>query len=149
MAQAVQSKTAELLQSVYQNVKTAGDSVLSLMPSVKDEQLRSDMTVQLSVLEAFASRAAKHLAQEGEKPVEEGMFSKAVSKVETKIDTLRDSTTPHLAQMLIEGATKRGGEMMRALREAECGRASESALKLARDVASYEEKIAQDYKSYL
>lgn len=149
MAQAVQSKNAELFQTVYQNVKAAGDEVLNLMPSVKDEQLRSDMTVQLSVLEAFASRAAKHLAEEGEKPEEAGMLSKAVNKVETKIDTLRDSTAPHLAQMLIEGATKRGGEMMRALREAECGRASEAAIKLVRDVASYEEKIAQDYKSYL
>ncbi len=149
MAQAVQSKNAELFQTVYQNVKTAGEEVLNLMPSVKDEQLRSDMTVQLSVLEAFASRAAKHLAEEGEKPEEKGMLSKAVNKVETKIDALRDSTAPHLAQMLIEGATKRGGEMMHALREAECGRASEAAIKLVRDVASYEEKIAQDYKSYL
>ena len=149
MAEAVQSKTAELLQTVYQSVKAAGDEVMDLMPSVKDEQLRSDMTVQLSVLEAFASRAAKHLAEEGAKPEEQGMLTKTVKTVGNKLDTLRDSTAPHLAQMLIEGATVRGGEMMRALREAECGRASEAAIRLVRDVASYEEKVAQDYRSYL
>lgn len=149
MAEAVQSKNAELLGTVYQSVKAAEDEVLNLMPSVRDERLRSDMTVQLSVLEAFASRATKQLAQEGEKPEEQGMLSKTVHKVENKIDALRDSSAPHLAQMLVEGATRRGGEMMRVLREAECGRASEEAIKLVRDVASYEEKIAQDYKSYL
>ena len=149
MAQAVKNTTAELLQSVYASVRSAADEVLNLMPGVKDEQLRSDMTVQLSVLEAFASRAAKHLAEAGETPEEEGMLSRTVNKVEAKIDVLRDSTASHLAQKLIEGATKRAGEMTRVLREAECTRASEAAIKLVRDVASYEERIARDYKSYL
>ena len=68
MENAVTTKTAELTKAVYKNVKMAGDSILDLMPRVKDERLKSDMTVQLSAFEAFASRAAKMLADEGVKP---------------------------------------------------------------------------------
>ena len=48
-------KTAELLRAIYKNVKMAGDSLIDLMPKVKDERLKSEMTVQLSTYEAFAA----------------------------------------------------------------------------------------------
>lgn len=149
MAQAVKSKTAELLQAVYKNVKMASDSILNIMPRVKDEKLKSDMTVQLSVFEAFASRAAKHLAEEGTSPEEEGMLPKTMAKMGTMMNTMRDSSAPHLAEMLIEGATMGVTDMLKNLREAENGRASEASLRLARDVCAYEEKIAEELKSYL
>ena len=39
--------------------------------------------------------------------------------------------------------------MIRELREAENSNASEGALRLARDVCAFEEKIIQEMKSYL
>ena len=81
MAEATKTKqTATLLQAVYKNVKMASDSILNLMPKVEDKQLKSDMTVQLSAYDAFASRAAKLLAEEGEKPEEEGTVTKLAAK---------------------------------------------------------------------
>ncbi len=149
MAEAVITKTAELLQTVYKNVKMAGDSILNLMPKVKDEKLKSDMTVQLSAFEAFASRTAKLLADEGVKPETEGTLTKLSAKWGTMMNTLRDSTSSHLAEMMIEGATMGANEMLRELREAENTGVSESALRLARDVCAFEEKIAEEMKSYL
>lgn len=149
MENAVTTKTAELTQAVYKNVKMAGDSILDLMPRVKDERLKSDMTVQLSAFEAFASRAAKMLADEGVKPESEGTLTKLSAKWGTIMNTMRDSTTSHLAEMMIEGATMGANEMLREMREAENSNASESALRLARDVCEFEEKIAKEMKSYL
>lgn len=149
MAEAVITKTAELLQTVYKNVKMAGDSILNLMPKVKDEKLKSDMTVQLSAFEAFASRTAKLLADEGAKPETEGPLTKLSAKWGTMMNTMRDSTSSHLAEMMIEGATMGANEMLRELREAENTGVSESALRLARDVCAFEEKIAEEMKSYL
>ena len=150
MIETMQKKTtAEVLTAVYKNVKMASDSILDLMPKVRDERLKSEMTVQLSVLEAFASRAAKHLAEEGVKPEEEGFLTKISAKWGAMMNTMRDSTTAHLAEMMIEGATMGANDMMRELREAENSTVSESALRLVRDVCAFEEKMVQDMKEYL
>ena len=149
MAEAMTTQTAELAQAVYKNVKMAGDSILNVMPKVKDERLKADMTAQLSAFEAFASRAAKLLADEGAKPEQEGVMTKMAAKWGTMMDTMRDSTTSHIAEMMVEGATMGVTDMMKQLREAENGCASEASLRLARDVCAFEEKVAEDMKSYL
>ena len=141
--------TAEVLTAVYKNVKMASDSILDLMPKVKDERMKNDMTVQLSVLEAFASRAAKLLAEEGVSPEEEGFLANISAKWGSMMNTMRDSTTAHLAQMMVEGATAGVTDMMRELRDAERSAVSEAALRLVRDVCAFEEKMAQDMKEYL
>lgn len=150
MSQAVRTKqTATLLQAIYKNVKMAGDSILTLMPKVKDSKLKNDLTVQLSVYEAYASRAAKLLAEEGAKPEEEGTVTKLASKWGSMMNTMIDSTSTHIAEMLIEGATMGVNDMLRQLREAENTSVSESALRLARDVCKYEEDLVKDMRSYL
>lgn len=143
-------QTAEVLTAVYKNVKMASDAILNLMPKVNDKDLKSDMTVQLSAFEAFASRAAKLLAEEGVKPEEEGIFARMSAKWSTLMNTMRDSTATHLAEMLTEGATMGVNDMLRTLREAENTGVSERALRLARDVCAFEEKIVEDMRaSYL
>ena len=82
--------TADLLREVYRNVKMAGDSLINLMPKVKDDKLKSDMTVQLSVYEAFASRATKLLAEEGVKPEDEGLMTKMSAKWGIMMNTMKD-----------------------------------------------------------
>ena len=150
MTEAIAEKqTAELLQAVYKNVKMAEESLLNLMPKEDDEQLKSDMTVQLSVYEAFASRAAKHLAEEGIEPKEEGMLTKMSAKMGTMMNTMRDSTTSHLAEMIVEGSTMGVNDMIKQVRRGEESGVSESALRLAKDVLDYEKKNVEEMKKYL
>lgn len=150
VTQAVKSqKTAEVLKAIYKNVKMAGDSLIDLMPKVQDEKLKSAMTIQLSTYEAFASRAAKLLAEEGEKPEEEGIFTKMSAKMGCVMNTMRDSTTSHLAEMIIEGATMGMNDMYKQIRESENTNVSEKVLRLARDVCAYEERTIEEMKSFL
>ncbi len=150
MTETMQQKTtSEVLEVVYKNVKMAGDSILNLMPKVKDEKLKSEMTVQLSTFEAFASRAAKLLSDAGVKPEEEGFVTRMTAKMGSMMNTLRDSSTEHLAEMLVEGATMGVNDMMKQLRESENTSVSEAALRLCRDVCAYEEKIVKDLREYL
>ena len=139
----------ELLNAIYKNVKMASDSLLNLMPKVKDEKLKNDMTVQLSVYEGFASRAAKLLAEEGGKPEEEGLMTKMGAKMGVMMNTMRDSTTSHLAEMIIEGSTMGMNDILKQIREAEQKDVSGEALRLARHLYEFEEKTAEDMKSYL
>ena len=146
---ASKNKTEVLLQTVHKNITASVDAIMNLMPKVKDERLKSDMTVQLSVFEAFASRTAKLLAEAGAEPADTGMLSKLSARWSSMMSTVRDSTTSHLAQMLIEGATVGANALLRDLREAENSNVSESVLRLMRDVCSYEEQLARELKSYL
>ena len=150
MAQAMKTKqTATLLQAVYKNVKAASNAILNLMPHVKDESLKSDMTVQLSAYEAFASRAAKLLAEEGSTPEDAGMLSKLGAKWTSMRDTLRDSSTEHIARLMVEASTLSVTDLLTTIREAENTSASEDALRVARDLCRFEEKNAEDMKKYL
>ena len=150
MPQATKTKqTATLLQAVYKNVKMASDSILNLMPKVEDKKLKSDMTVQLSAYEAFASRSAKLLAEEGAKPEEEGTVTKLAAKWGTLMNTMRDSTSSHIAEMMVEGATMGVNDLLKQIRECENTTVSESALRLARDVCRFEEKTVEEMRDYL
>ena len=125
------SATADLLVAVYKNVKMASDSLLILMPKVKNERLKNDMTVQLSVYEGFASRAAKLLAEEGVKPEEEGMMTKLGAKMGMVMNTMRDSTASHLAEMIIEGSVMGVNDITKEIHEAERKGVSGEPLHLA------------------
>ena len=141
--------TAALLNAVYQNVKAVSDSLLNLMPKVKDEALKNDMTVQISIYEGFASRSAKLLAEEDAKPEKEGMMTKMGVKLGDVMNAVIDSGTAHLAQMVIKHTTTEMNALFKEIREAEARGVSGEPLHLAKHLYEYEEKTAEDMKAYL
>ena len=145
----VVKETADLVGEVYRNVKMAEESIMDLMPKVKDDALKSALTVQLSVYSGFAARAAKLLDDEGAKPDDGGMIAKMGAKWGIMMNVMKDSTTEHMIQMMIEGTTMGVGELLRWIRESENKGVSEAALKLAREVCSYQEKTVDDLKEML
>ena len=145
----VVKETSDLLQEVYRNVRMASESILDLMPKVHSEKFKSDLTTQLSVYEAFASRTAKLMDKEGVKPEEEGTLTKMSAKWGTMMNTMMDSTSTHLAKMVIEGATMGVNDMMEQIRDAKRGDVSEDVIRLAQDVCDYEERTVEQMRSYL
>ncbi len=140
---------ATVLDAIFKNVKMASDSILNLMPKVQNQQLKSDLTVQLSTYEAFASRAAKQLGKEGIKPQEEGWMTRMGAKWGTMMNTMKDSTTSHLVEMVIEGTTMGVNDMMEQMRICKRTEVSDEVRHLAQDVLDYEEKVLRDMKEYL
>ena len=141
--------SADVLLAIYKNVKMAGESIINVMPKVKDESLKSDMTVQLSTFEAFASRAAKLLGKEGVKPEEENFLARMGAKWGAKMNTMMDSTSTHIAEMMIEGATMGVNDLLEQMRDAKNGDVSDEAMSLLQDVHDYEERVIKEMKEYL
>jgi len=141
--------SADILLAVYKNVKMAGESIINVMPKVKDEKLKSDMTVQLSTFEAFASRAAKLLGKEGAVPEEENWLARMGAKWGAMMNTMMDSTSTHIAEMMIEGATMGVNDMLEQMRACKAGNVSDEAMRLVRDVHDYEERVIREMKRYL
>ena len=65
------------------------------------------------------------------------------------MNTMMDATSSHLAEMVIEGATMGMTDMTKILREYENKNCSEQAIKLAKEIAEFEDKSIDSLKKYL
>ena len=140
---------AMLLEETYKNVRMGSDSIINLTSRVKNEALRSEMMAQLDHYEDFAHRAARSLCDLGEKPKEESAMSRVSVKLGMAMNTMTDSTTSHLAEMLIQGSVMGVTDLMKQISAAEeCG-VTGNALDLAREVVKFEEEGAERFKPFL
>ena len=89
------------------------------------------------------------LAREGEEAKEESFLTKMGAKMGMAMNTMMDSTTSHLAEMMIEGATMGVTDMTKLVREYENSNCSEEALSLAKEIIGFQEKTVEKMKAYL
>ncbi len=138
-----------MLDRMYKNVKMGSDSMVNIMSRVKDDGLRQELTNQLEQYESYGNRVGKMIYDCGGKPREEGIMTKMSAKFGMALNTMTDSTSSHLAQMVIEGATMGMTDMTKIVREYENSQCSEDALKLAREIADFEDGSIEKLKKFL
>lgn len=139
----------ELLDKMYKNVKMGSDSMVNIMDKVRDDGLRRELTAELDEYERYSNEVSKMIRDCGHKPKEENIVTKLGAKMGMAMNTMTDTTTSHLAQMVIEGATMGMTDMTTAIREYENKGCSEGALKLAREIAEFEDKSVDKLKKFL
>ncbi|MBQ8331232.1 MAG: hypothetical protein IJX94_01865 [Clostridia bacterium] len=149
--EAVKEKSCseQFLSELYKNVKMGADSLINLMPKVQDGALREEMTAELNRYEEFAKKIGDMLYESGVTPKEEGFMTKLGSKMGMAMNTMMDSTSSHLAQMIIEGATMGITENTKLIREYENKSCSEKSLALARQTVRFMEDTVERMKNYL
>lgn len=146
---ATMSKTAELAGLLYKNMKMGTESILDLMPKVEDEKMKSRMTEQLDGYEKYAAEAREVLDREGVEPKEEGAMAKLGAKMGMSMKTMVDSTSSHIAEIMMQGSLMGIAEMTRILRNFENSNASEDMLRLTRDIIKFEDDNFAKSKEYL
>ena len=143
------SANAELLDKMYKNVKMGSDSMINIMNKVTDEGLRRELTSELTKYEDYSKQISQMIYDCGGRPKEENIVTKLSAKMGMAMNTMTDSTTSHLAEMVIEGATMGMTDMTKAVREYENSNCSEDALRLARDIATFEDNSIEKLKKFL
>lgn len=143
------SVTKDFLDSLYKNVKMGADSIIDLMPKVKDDELRAEMTAELEKYESFAKDIRELLFDKGEEPKPESIMAKMGVKMGVMMNTMMDDTTSHIADMMIQGATMGITDTTKLIREHENTNCSEAALALARKTVQYEEESIERLKKFL
>lgn len=141
--------TKSFLDSLYKNVKMGADSIIDLMPKVKSEDMRAEMTSELERYEKFAKDIRDILFKLGEEPKEESFMTKAMTKMGIAMNTMMDDSTSHIADMMIQGATMGVTDTTKLVREHENTPCSEEALALARETIKYEEESIERLKKFL
>ena len=143
------SDNAQMLDKMYKNVKMGSDSMVNILSKVKDSGLKQELTNQLDQYEKYSKQVAGMIYDEGGTPKEENILTKAGSKIGIELNTMMDSTPSHLAEMVIEGATMGMTDMTKTIREYENKNCSEGAMKLAKEIAHFEDKSVDSLKKYL
>ena len=147
----MKSATAEMLEKLYKSVKMGADTIVSLLPKIdaEDAKFKSDLTMQMSGYESFATRINSLLREDGEDGKEDSMMTKMSAKIGTTMNTLMDSSVSHIADMIIQGSTMGITDTIKIMREYENTTASEASLTLARDIVKFEEDNIERMKAYL
>lgn len=141
--------SAELLSDLYRNMKMGSNSIVDLLPKVEDRAMREEMTSELNQYEKFTKEISSMLNDMGVKPTEEGFMARMGAKMGIAMNTMTDSTSSHIAQMMIEGATMGITENTKLIREYENKQCSEAALRMGRDTVKFMENSVEKLKSYL
>jgi hypothetical protein len=140
---------AELLDKMYKNVKMGSDSMVNIMDKVRDDGLRQELTAELDEYEKYSNEISKRLYDCGVEPKEENLVTKLGAKMGMAMSTMTDTTTSHIAELVIKGATMGMTDMTAAIREAENTACSEDNLKLARNIADFEDSTVEKLKKFL
>lgn len=140
---------AVLLDDLYKNLKMGSSSTTDILGRVKNAELRTEMTNIIDGLEGLASRTSKLMFEAGLTPKEENIMARAGAKLGMVMNTATDTTSEHLAEMMIQGLTMGVTELYRDIGEAEEVGISGEALSLAKEALSFEEKSIEKLKAYL
>ena len=143
------AQTKNFLDALYKNVKMGADAIIDVMPKVKDQELRREMTSELERYEKFAKNIRTILFKADEEPQEESFMTKAMTKMGIEMNTLMDTTTSHIAEIMIKGATMGVTDTTKLIRQYENTACSEEALALARETVRYEEESIERLKKFL
>ncbi|MBQ8510408.1 MAG: hypothetical protein IJ493_10935 [Clostridia bacterium] len=139
-------KNESLMQEVYKNVKMGSDSIIDLIDKVEDAGLRSEMTRELSRYQQFAKEAGERLGERGLKPEEISTASKIGAKMGMAFNTMLDTTTSHLAEMMINGATMGIIDLEKKLND---GEYSPEAKSLSENVLQFEKDTVERLGAFL
>ena len=143
------SVTKIFLDLLYKDVKMGAESIIDIMPKVSDEQMKEELTQELENYEKFSNKIKDLLFESGKKPEEESFMTKLMAKMGIAMNTMLDSTSSHIAEIMIKGATMGITSTTKLIREYENTSCSENALALARDIVKYEEKTIEKLKKFL
>ena len=136
-------KNEALIQEVYKNTKMGGDSIIDLIDRANDPKFRSEMTSELESYRHFSEEASRRLQERGLKPTELTATAKMGAKLGMAFNTLLDTTTSHLAELMINGAT------MGIIDLENDGTYSCDAKNLAEDVLKFEKSTVERLGEFL
>lgn len=139
-------KNETLLNEIYKNVTMGKDALVDLMDKASDSEMRAEMTREIERYEEYANRASSLLAERGLKPAEPGMMAKAGSKIGMAFNTMLDTTTSHIAEMMINGATMGIINIEKQFNE---NQPAGEARKLAEEILDFEKSTADNLARFL
>ena len=136
-----------VLSEAYRGSRAAQDRINTVLSKIYDEDLAVDLNRQAVRFMAFENRVAQKLREANEQPEKEKPMEKARKWTAMQANTLLNTSTEHVADLMIQGNAKAITDMMKTMK-ANMG-ARREYCELAEELMDFEEKNIAKLKSYL
>lgn len=143
------NKDTEFLQEIYANVKMGSDSIINLLPKVKNDKMKSMMTEQLDKYEKYAADVRGMLIEQGVQPKEAGAVAKISAKLGMEMKSMQDGTTSHMAEMMVQGSTMDVTDLLQKVNAYDDYPECRASVSLAKEIVDFEEKNIEKMKEFL
>lgn len=143
------SKDCEFLQDIYSNVKMGSESIISLLPKIKYDEMKMEMTSQLDQYEKYACDVKNQLNKMGYEAKEPNPVSKISAKIGMEMKSMQDSTTSHMAEMMVQGSTMDVTDLLQKVSAYEVYPECKNSVSLAKEIVDFEEKNIEKMKKFL
>lgn len=136
-----------ILREIVKNSRMGMEAIDALMPYVKKEQFAREISRQAMDYGAYYEKAANKLSQVDKHIYKSSLGKSNMLRSGIWMQTFMDSSTSHLAEMMIQGANRGITEMYKALhRNIYC---STDVRALAKELMDMEEKSINKLRDYL
>lgn len=101
----ISNQNDNLLEEIYKATKMGLEATQLIIPKIEDSGLKEDVKEQRDCYEDFADKSERMLEQRGIHPEEKGMMQKATLWGAIQLNTIKDTTPEHIAEIMINGTT--------------------------------------------
>lgn len=143
----IRNEEVSVLQESRRNTRMAIDAIDTVLNKVYDEDLAYDLNCQANKFRELDRKIQRTMRQEGIVPKEGSRVEKAMLWSAIQANTLLNTSTSHVADMMIQGNTKGITDLMKVTHNNKI--VGSYANELANELMDFEEKNIQKLKSYL
>lgn len=136
-----------VLKETYKSSRLAVNNINTVLSKVYDEDLSLDLNQQAGQYRKFEEKAVKVLNQNGIKTEGETPLTKAKMWTAVQANTLLNTSTSHIADMMIQGNAQGVTQMMKVLKHS--GPVQNEYNRMANELMDLEERNISKLKSYL
>lgn len=135
-----------VLDEAYRACTMGTEAIGTIIHKVEDEKLALDLNRQACKYNGYTQKVTEKLAREYETPKGQ-MTGKAMLWAGIQLNTLTDTSTEHVAELMIRGNTMAITDMMKVLKSNKS--AKREYCELAEEIMDFEEKCIETLKAYL
>ncbi len=137
----------KLYHSIQKNTQLAMNALNAVTERVYDKGLSVEMSREFMTFADIHNRALRELTREKEEGYRNSQVQEVLQRSGLQMSTLFDSSTTHVADVLIQENSKGVTDIWRSMKN--CENAGKTCMELAEELAGFEEKNMERLKKYL
>ena len=141
------NQTAGLLEAIAENTEMGKNTLDQILKMTGDAPLRDELQRQQQAYHNFSSRAHRLMAACGSAVRGQSKWEKLMAHMGVCMETMKDKSTPKLAEMLIQGSNM--GILNCAKSRADYPQADQNAQDLALELEKFQQDSIERLKPFL
>lgn len=143
----MKSDDAAVLREIQKNTEMGMKAIAAIAPRVEDDPFSRHLSRQELKYSEIHDKARRELLRGHAEEYRGSGFADLMLKGSVQANTLLNTSTSHIAGLMIQGSNRGLTEMWRALNHHE--NAGRTSVELAEELMDFEEKSIEELKKYL